>query len=134
VILGYLYKKNSSTSENAELFIKDNFYSIKSNNNLIDDGKIESLSISSRLGNTKRKITLENGEVFMTDENDLIDLYLIKPLKKNSLLHKLESHLVLVFISILFTLFTVFSFFKWGVPYISGKLAFALPSELLLHQ
>jgi|TARA_R110002033_G_scaffold802_9_gene7845 Zn-dependent protease with chaperone function len=130
VILGYLYKKNSSTSENAELFIKDNFYSIKSNNNLIDDGKIESLSISSRLGNTKRKITLENGEVFMTDENDLIDLYLIQPLKKNSLLHKLESHLVLVFISILFTLFTVFSFFKWGVPYISGKLAFALPSEL----
>lgn len=130
MIKGNLYDIDSSTSQNVELSIKENQYYIKTNEIILFNGDISKVEISSRIGNTKRKITFQNNRIFTTNENDLVDLYLLKPLKKKSIIYKLESHLLLIFISLIITILIGFSFFKWGVPYSSKKLAFMLPYNL----
>lgn len=126
MIKGKLYEKNSSSSKEVEFEINENSYCIKLNENELYNGNINLLDISSRIGNTLRNITLENGCNFTTFENDLVDKYI---LKKESVLFKLESNIYLIFISIIFTIILSLSFFKWGIPYSSKKVAFMLPTN-----
>lgn len=130
MIKGNLYELDSSTQQSVELSINNNQYLIKTNDTILFSGDISNVEISSRIGNIQRKITFENNRVFTTKENDLIDLYFLKPLKKKSLIHKLESNLILILISLIFTTLVGFSFLKWGIPYSSEKLAFLLPPDL----
>ena len=89
--------------------------------------QLKELIISSRLGNTLRKITLPNGCVFVTKENDKIDTLLLDNLNKKNILFKLEKSILFVFVSILLVLVIIFAFFKWGLPYMSKQIAYSLP-------
>lgn len=133
MITGNLYEIDSSTSQQVELSIKEKQYFIKANETILFSGDISKIEISSRIANIQRKLILENSMIFTTNENDLVDLYLLKPLNKKSLIHKLESHLALILISLVITILIGFSFFKWGIPYSSKKLAFLLPSNITSH-
>ncbi|XPV70220.1 MAG: M48 family metallopeptidase [Halarcobacter sp.] len=127
MIKGFLYEKYSSSSIEVLLEVDDSSYLIKNGKEIITSGSISNLVISSRLGNVQRKITLEDGRLFSTEENDLVDDLL---LDKNSLLHKLESNLLLIFFSLIFSIAIGYSFIVYGIPYSSKKIAFALPVDL----
>ena len=92
-------------------------------------GALESLKISDRLGNVERKITLEDGSIFATSDNDAIDMLFNQHSSASGLLHRIESHMGWVFTALIVTVLTTFAFFKWGLPWGSEKIAHALPHE-----
>ncbi len=126
MISGNLYEKDSSTSKKVELSIRENIYIITHNDDTIFSGQLSLLKISPRVGSILRKIELEEGLIFTTKENSFVDEFLIP---KKNILHKLESSFILIILSISVTILLTFSFFKWGVPYSSKKLAFMLPAN-----
>lgn len=129
MIEGKLYKLNSSQSDDAKIILQKENYEVISDEQIIYADSINTLDIPQRLGSTPRRILLGNGQIFVTKENDLVDK-LINKRRSKSLLFKLESNIALVLISLVITIAVAFSFFKWGVPYTSKKLAYAMPLEL----
>lgn len=93
------------------------------------EGEIHTLKIPQRLGNTERKITVGNGSLFVTSDNDAIDKILKEKSKRHTLVHTLETHLHWVLVSIVLTVIIAFGFFKWGIPWSAKKIAHALPYE-----
>ena len=130
MIEGILYKVRSAKSEKVVLLTSGNLFYIKTVDNILSRGDIATLVISSRLGNIERKITLDDGSVFATKDNDAVDKLLLEAIKKRSILHKLETNGFLIVASIFFVVLFSFSFLKWGVPSISKKIAHALPNEV----
>ena len=130
MIRGRWHPKESAQSFNAQLLtLEEGKYRIDIENGDAYEGEISSLKISSRLGNVDRKITLEDGSVFMSRDNDAIDGILQNGLIFHTLLHTLESHMGWVFVALLVSGFSLFAFFKWGIPWSSQKIAHALPYE-----
>jgi len=92
-------------------------------------GALDTLKVSDRLGNVERKVTLEDGSIFATSDNDAIDMLFNKHSSANGLLHRIETNMGWVFTALIVTIFTTFAFFKWGLPWGSEKIAHALPHE-----
>lgn len=128
MIEGYLFEQNSAANQKAVLVLFDEKYSINIDNHPIYKGEVSKLKISTRIGNTKRNIILEDGRVFSTIQNDLVDELLLTN-KKSSFIHKLESNILLIFTSLIITIIFAFGVYKWGIPYASKKIAYALPIE-----
>lgn len=95
----------------------------------LHSGTLESLEVSDRLGNIERKITLADGSTFMTHDNDSVDRLFKKKNRLKHFIHTLESHLGAVAIALVVTLAFSFGFFRWGIPWISYKIAHALPQS-----
>ena len=130
MIQGHWHEQGSASRIEANFSINDlGRYAIELEDGTIYRGSFVHLSVSERLGNVARKITLENGSVFVTLDNDAIDSIFKEKQKINGLVHYLETHLSSIAIALAITLFSTFSFFKWGVPWASQKIAYALPSE-----
>ncbi len=123
-----MYDKGSSVNKDAELSVVDEIFLIKTQNFTVFEEHISELSISPRIGNIERKITLKNGCVFATKENNEIDK-ILKKTKNNNVIHFLESNYILIFFSLIFTIVFAVSFLKWGVPYLSKNIAYAMPSK-----
>jgi Zn-dependent protease with chaperone function len=124
MIKGFLYRKNSSLSKEAILStLNDTFY-IKVEEEVIFNQKINSLKISPRVANIQRQIRLKDDSLFITNDNNSVDNLL---LKKTNILHKVESNLFLVFLSLIS--FIIFSglFLKFGLPFLSQKIANNIP-------
>jgi Zn-dependent protease with chaperone function len=130
MIQGKWYAQGSAASFDATLAAtSENTYVIKIENGAAYEGKLSALHVGNRLGNTERKITLEDGSIFATKENDFIDQTFKKHLFSNGFIHTLESKMRWVFIALVITALTTFGFFKWGVPWSSAKIAHMLPHE-----
>lgn len=130
MIKGRWHPKESAQSFDAELIFLDNgSYRLEIVEGDIYQGDFSHLHISSRLGNVDRKITLEDGSVFMSRDNDAIDEILQGNSKLQTVLHGLESHMGWVVVSLAVAVISLFSFFKWGIPWSSVKIAHALPYE-----
>ncbi|UPT78357.1 M48 family metallopeptidase [Sulfurovum sp. XGS-02] len=130
MIQGKWYAQGSAASLDATLAAtSEHTYVIKIENGTLYEGKLSALHVGNRLGNTERKITLEDGSIFATKENDFIDHTFKKHLLGNRLIHTLESKMRWVFVALVITVFTTFGFFKWGVPWSSTKIAHLLPHE-----
>jgi Zn-dependent protease with chaperone function len=128
MIQGKWYALGSAASLDATFAAtSETTYVIKIENGARYEGKLSALNVGNRLGNTERKITLEDGSIFATKENDFIDNTFKKYLFSNGFIHTLESKMRWVFVALLVTVFTTFGFFKWGVPWSSAKIAHALP-------
>ena len=84
------------------------------------------ISISSRIGNTKRKITLNSKYIFLTKDNDSVDKLFLKNKQKN-ILHTLESNLLMIILSLIFTIIFSFLFVKFALPKISEFIAQKVP-------
>lgn len=93
-------------------------------------GHVDDLLISDRIAKTERKITLADGSVFATLDNDGIDTQIAPQSKVKQLIHRLESSLMLVLFSVIFVAVFTFAFFKWGLPAASEKIAHALPHKV----
>ena len=130
MIKGNWHPKGSASQMDATLNINDlGRYSIELEDGAIYRGEISTLTVSERLGNIKRKITLEDGSIFITDNNSAIDEIFKEHHKINSFIHNLETHIGWIAVALLITIASTFSFFKWGVPWTSKKIAHSLPYE-----
>lgn len=127
MISGILYDERSSANKEAVLLFSNELISIKINDIIVYEGVLSSLIISSRLGNIDRKITLNDGRIFSTQENDMVDKILLKTNKSKNFLHLLESNFLFILLSLLCTVLFSFSFFKYGIPYLSKQIAYSLP-------
>ncbi|MDM8565720.1 M48 family metallopeptidase [Candidatus Halobeggiatoa sp. HSG11] len=131
LITGYWYPTDSSARHDAELHTDDGIHytlTIKDNDDL--QGMIGNISVSDRLGNIPRKITLEDWSIFETQHNDEVD-FILKETghKDNSLhfLHILETNLLWIATAFVLTVVICFSGFYWGLPWASKKIAYAMP-------
>jgi len=127
---GKWYAVGSATSHAARLFVDNKTdFRLEIANGIFYTGALNTLDIGNRLGNIERKIILEDGSLFTTNNNDLVDEVFKKKLKTNRFIHALESNYKWVFVALVLTLFTAFAFFKWGVPWTSKTIAHALPEK-----
>jgi len=96
---------------------------------LTRSGHTNDIQVSDRLGNVNRKLTLSDGSVFATKDNAAVDELFKVRIKKNSLVHAIESNLAWVLVALLLSVTTAFSFFKWGIPWAGEVIAHALPEK-----
>jgi len=130
MIAGQWHAEGSAASSKARLISEDQkHYILELEDGTRVEGRLSTLEVGNRLGNIERKITLEDGSVFVTKENDKVDSLFKGQLKTNSLIHALESHMGWVMVALVVTILTTFSFFKWGVPWASNQIAHALPEK-----
>ena len=100
------------------------------------EGEIASLSLDQRLGGIARKITLEDGSLFVSNEHQLIAKVFAKKEVANRFLHRLESKLSWAVGAFLLVLISGCLFVSFGIPYFSQKIAYASPlrtNEILTH-
>ena len=127
---GKWYAEGSAASSAARMFIdNDTSYRLEIDNGKVLEGALKNLQVGNRLANIERKIILEDGSLFTTPQNDTVDKVFKKHLKFNSLIHGLESKYRWIFIALVVTLLSAFSFFKWGIPWTSKHIAHALPEK-----
>ena len=130
MIKGHWHQEGSASRIDALFSINDlGRYALELKNGTVYRGELSHLEVTERLGNVARKLTLENGSVFVTLDNDAIDTIFKNQQKINGFVHYLETHLSSIAVALVITLFTAFSFFKWGIPWTSQKIAHALPYE-----
>ncbi len=134
IIKGQWHEPGSAAQYEAVLRVEGDNFTLMVLNVPNFNGQLTDLKISDRLGNVERKLTLENGSVFASRDNAAIDAWLNEQKHKGqnklaTILHSLESNMGWVLVAIAMTLVTSISFFKWGVPWISTRIAYALPHK-----
>lgn len=87
---------------------------------------LETLEISSRLGNTPRMLRFADGGSFETADNAAVD----RLLGGRGLAHRLESSLRYVLLGLLVTVLFVWGGVRHGVPALAEGVAFALPESV----
>lgn len=131
MIKGSWYPVGSSSKHDAKLVVSGVSYHLYVQNMGVQTGKWLHVTISDRLGKTERKLTLADGSVFATLENDAIDK-LVKAqsgFKADLWVHNHESKLSSVLVMAVLTIALMFSFIKWGLPWTSHQVAHALPQK-----
>lgn len=136
-ITGKWHPQGSAAQQSAVLLVGNGQYKLEisnQNNDVTDhqielSGLVEEIQIADRLGNVERKLTLPDGSIFATLDNDAIDNAFHTQTRLNRFIHTLESNISFVIFAIIFTAVFGFSFFKWGVPWVSGAIAHALPHK-----
>ncbi|MCK5719320.1 MAG: M48 family metallopeptidase [Thiomargarita sp.] len=130
-ITGYWYPANSSARYDAELYSADGIdYHLKIEGNDDLQGVIANISVSDRVGNIPRKITLENQSIFETSFNNEIDSLLKKLNHKDNsshFLYILETRWQWIITALVLTVLTTFAGVRWGLPWVSEQLAYAIP-------
>jgi len=130
MIKGNWHPKGSAAQLDALLSSDDlGRYVIEFEDGTIFNGEISQLKVSERLGNVRRKIYLEDGSLFSTLNNDAVDELFQKFQKVPSFIYYLETRWTWVATALFITILVGFSFFKWGIPWTSEKIAHALPYE-----
>ena len=129
-IQGKWYAHASARSLDALLSVHEKRFQLEIDSEIKYEADISALEVSPRLGNTQRKITLEDASHFSTLENDEVDRLFESKFVFFNLLYILESKLKWIFLALLLTLLIVFSFFKWGIPWSSKQIAQALPQDV----
>ncbi|MBE9516591.1 MAG: M48 family metallopeptidase [Proteobacteria bacterium] len=89
------------------------------------------LTISSRIGNTPRYISLPDGGQFETDDNNAIDKMIAElGLSKSRFsIHKLESAKRFVATTVVVVVVFAWVFVQYGIPLFAKQVAFALPQQ-----
>jgi Zn-dependent protease with chaperone function len=96
-------------------------------------GQIETIKISSRLGNTSRYLYFPEGQKFETRENDLVDNLVKqhKPKKQSSFLYKLETHWRYVAVAVVFMIAVIYWSAVYGVPAAANVISKVMPDTLV---
>ncbi len=126
---GKWHAEGSAAQLSAALHLHDERYKLVLENGEFYAGNISQITVSDRLGNIERKLTFEDGSIFATNDNNAIDKAFNTHNKISGVLHVLESHIGLVVVALVLTISFSFVFFKSGVPWISDKIAHALPQK-----
>ncbi len=132
MIDGKLYLAGQSDFSPAKLYLQAGGFQLHAEGNHTVTGSIDQLHVANRLGNIARKITLPDGSVFETKDNDAIDSAFANNNQSSGFMgfvHILERNMALAIFSIFITIGVVFASFKWGLPAASHAVASALPES-----
>ena len=132
MINGKLYLAGKSDFSPAKLYLQAGGFQLHAEGNHTLAGSIEQLRVANRLGNIARKVTLPDGSVFETKDNDAIDSAFANNNQSSGFMgfvHVLERNMALAIFSIFITISVVFASFKWGLPAASHAVAHALPAS-----
>jgi len=131
-IEGFWYPHSSSARFRAELLLQKTSYRLTAEPNPKITGGAGHLKFSDRVGNIPRKVCFPDGSIFETQENDLIDIYLIGNREQGGrsiIIHGLESQWRWVLLGLLMTIAFSIGAFKWGVPWTAQRIADVLPAK-----
>ncbi len=128
-INGNWHPEGRAARHDARLTLSNDFYQLEIQGGTNYHGEIADLHISDRLGNIERKLTLEDGSVFITPDNDAVDRLLKRSKSISGFIHRIETSMPWVLAGVLVIALSTFGFFKWGVPWASEKIAHALPHK-----
>ena len=128
-IIGQWFDHGSAAQLDAVLEFQGERYQLITQTDIHRSGDIGLIAVSDRLGNVDRKLTLKDGSVFVTQDNQSVDKVFKELTKVNDFIHSFESNMGLVLIALVLCVATGFSFFKWGVPWVSHTVAHALPQK-----
>lgn len=93
----------------------------------------DEINVSSRLANTPRYLQLPDGQSIETLDNDAVDQWIkqFRPHPLQGFLHRIESHLGFVFLTLLVVIAFVWGSIQYGIPAASNSIAKRLPANLL---
>lgn len=129
---GFWYAPHSSARLPAELIFKHDRYLLTVEGQVPKTGAANSLDVSDRVGNIARKITFEDGSLFETLDNETIDAWLDQVDHEDNhsqILHVLESRWRWIGLALVATIVIVWASIRFGLPWGSEKLAYALPDQ-----
>lgn len=129
MIRGKLHSEGSAAQSGATLRSSNGLFTIETDQGKSFSGKLEDLKVSDRLGNVERKLTLEDGSIFATSDNEAVDKLFQRQRRIDRFVHAIESRLGWAAIALVATIFFSFVFFKWGIPWASALAAHALPHK-----
>lgn len=129
LIQGDFYRCGSASSHPATLESAGHSFRIQAQDGSSSSGNLSDIQVSERLGNVERKLTLANGDLFATRDNDAVDSLFSARATGSGFIHTLESHIGWAAIALVVAVTVAISFFRWGVPWISTTVAHALPQE-----
>lgn len=127
---GYWYPAGSSARQDATLVCESHGYRLEVNGVDQQQGVLDALDVSDRVGNIARKIYLNDGSLFESTENDQIDRLLAETghrANKSSVIHRIESSKRIALASLVISVLLVGAFFKWGLPLAAGHIAHNMP-------
>ena len=133
MITGWLYQADSAARQSAGLSVSGATFSLAVDGKTVATGNVHALAVSDRVGNIPRRITLPDGAVFETADNDAIDSWLQDSSHRAArigLLHHLESHWQWIALSVIVVVLVGFVTVRWGMPWASHKLAYAMPDKV----
>lgn len=137
LIQGSWHADGSAAKIKAALRADAGKVTIESDTGILFSGVTSDFKVSARLGNVERKLTLPDGSLFTTGNNDDIDQLFKESQSFLHFVHRLESRIGWVAIALVLTVAFSFGFIKWGIPWISVKVAHVLPhktNELIAAQ
>ena len=133
MITGWLYPDDSSARSEAGLSASGSQFTLTCGRQELVTGLIRDLVVSPRVGNIPRKITLPDASLFETTDNDAVDALLAATghhARRANILHVLESRWQWIALALLATLLAAFAALRWGMPWASRELAFAMPARV----
>lgn len=129
-IEGYIYQQKSVARQIAAIIVDGGYFTLYIDNKKILKDTIDNLNIPSRIGNTSRKIQINETDLFETMDNDSVDQFFIKGKSNKNWVHALENKWLIaipaIFIGIAFT----GSLIVWGIPFTAEKIAYAMPESI----
>lgn len=135
MVLGRFSDGETSTLVDARLDVVDHCIVLRDKDNLVlYQCPRAQVVISSRLGNTPRRITFKQNsdrQSFETDDNDGIDELFLDETQSTAWLHRLETNRSLVAGASLFAIAFVFWLIVYALPQGAAALAFTLPQEVI---
>lgn len=127
VVHGKWHDQGSAAHCDATLHFVHDYFTISTATGMSFSGLAEDLEVSDRLGNVERRLTLANGSIFTTKDNDAIDQLFKSRKRASDFVHILESRVSIAILALFATIFACYGAFKWGIPWASSKIADALP-------
>jgi len=125
---GFLYDGQSSARQQAVASIDDQ------GRLQLPDGlswQWQEIEVSERIGSSARYLDFPDGSRFECGENELIDqLCVLHSPKHTGLIHRLESKLRYVALSLLITASFIGWFLFYGMPGLAERIAYQLPSSV----
>lgn len=129
-ILGTYYA-GSSRPTPASLLAEDGVVQVLDGEQpLVGPVPLDTVAISSRLGNTPRILRFADGGSFETADNAAVDCLLSGRGRRYGLVHRLESSLRYVLLGVLITVLFVWGGVRYGIPALAEGVAFALPESV----
>lgn len=127
---GFFYAAGGSSRRETVLEVEGDNYRLRAEDELLAEGEVQILDVSSRLGNIPRRIEIADAGVFETPDNDTVDR-ILKAMDHDdhagAWLHQLESKWSLAALGVVLLLVLTVGGVIWGVPSLSKVIAFKLP-------
>ena len=128
-LTGFWFPEHSSAQATAVLELDQQTYRLQVDVQVLQ-GQQDCLSFSHRIGNIPRRITFADGSVFVCEDNDAIDRWLLQTKHsdgRHHLLHQLESQWRWVILSVIVVIMVSGGFIWKGIPWISTEIARSMP-------